>query len=48
MDFTGLFNDIKDDLINEKKLNLSENFKTFVDKIKVKNEKEENEAKTRK
>ena len=46
MDFTGLFNDIKDDLINEKKLNLSENFKTFVDKIKVKNEKEENEAKT--
>lgn len=45
IDFAGLVSDIKDDLINEKKLNLSENFKTFVDKIKVKNEEEENEAK---
>ena len=45
IDFAGLVSDIKEDLINEKKLNLSENFKTFVDKIKVKNEEEENEAK---
>ena len=41
LDFKGLFNDIKDDLINEKKLNLAENFNTFIDKIKVKNEEEE-------
>ncbi|MCQ2968914.1 MAG: penicillin-binding protein 2 [Clostridium sp.] len=44
IDFAGLVNDIKDDFINEKKLNISENFKTFIDKIKVKSE-EENELK---
>lgn len=41
IDFAGLISDIKDDLVNEKSLNLSENFKTFVDKIKTKGEEEE-------
>ena len=45
IDFKGLISDIKDDFVNEKKLNLAENFRTFIDKIKVTEEEEENQEK---